>query len=51
MQLVIADAGPVNYLILIGHIEVLPRPFEKSFIPRPSGQFAADQIDAALPLD
>ncbi len=29
MRLVIADTGPVNYLIQIGHIELLPRMFEK----------------------
>ena len=29
MRLVIADTGPVNYLLLIGHIDLLPAPFEK----------------------
>lgn len=29
MRLVIADTGPVNYLILIGHIDLLPALFEK----------------------
>ena len=33
MQLVIADTGPVNYLILIGHIDVLPALFEKVILP------------------
>ncbi len=33
MRLVIADTGPVNYLILIGHIELLPRLFEKIVLP------------------
>jgi hypothetical protein len=29
VDLVIADAGPINYLALIGHIEILPALFEK----------------------
>src|ERR1019366_2332553 len=33
LQLVIADTGPVNYLILIGHIDVLPALFEKVILP------------------
>jgi predicted nucleic acid-binding protein len=33
VQLVIADAGPVNYLILIGHIELLPRLFQRVILP------------------
>lgn len=33
MQLVIADPGPVNYLILIRHIDLLPRMFESVVIP------------------
>lgn len=33
MRLVIADTGPINYLIQIGHIELLPRLFEKVAIP------------------
>lgn len=33
MQLVIADTGPVNYLILIGYIDLLPRLFEKVTLP------------------
>lgn len=33
MRIVIADAGPVNYLILITHINLLPLLFEKVFIP------------------
>ncbi len=28
MRLVIADTGPVHYLILIGHVDVLPALFE-----------------------
>jgi predicted nucleic acid-binding protein len=33
VRLVIADAGPVNYLILIGHIDILPALFEKVILP------------------
>ncbi len=33
MQLVIADTGPVNYLLLIGHINILPALFEKVILP------------------
>lgn len=33
MRLVIADTGPVNYLILIGQIDLLPRMFEQIALP------------------
>jgi predicted nucleic acid-binding protein len=33
LQLVIADTGPVNYLILIGHIDLLPRLFQRVVLP------------------
>ena len=33
MRLVIADTGPLNYLILIGHIGLLPVLFEKVVLP------------------
>lgn len=33
MRLVIADTSPLNYLILIGHIDVLPVLFEKVVLP------------------
>jgi hypothetical protein len=33
VQLVIADTGPVNYQILIGHIDVLPALFQKVIRP------------------
>jgi predicted nucleic acid-binding protein len=33
MRLVVADTGPLNYLILIEQIEVLPALFEKVFVP------------------
>jgi predicted nucleic acid-binding protein len=33
LRLVIADTGPVNYLILIGHIDLLPRLFQRVILP------------------
>jgi predicted nucleic acid-binding protein len=33
LQLVIADTGPINYLILIGHIDILPALFGKIILP------------------
>ena len=33
MQLVVADTGPVNYLILIGYIDLLPQMFESVVLP------------------
>lgn len=33
MRLVIADTGPINYLLLIGHIDILPALFEKTILP------------------
>ena len=33
MRLVIADTGPINYLILIGNIDLLPTLFEKVILP------------------
>src|ERR1035441_9824731 len=33
VRLVIADTGPVNYLILIGHINLLPRLFQRVILP------------------
>ena len=34
MRLVVADTGPLNYLILIEQIELLPVLFEKVFVPQ-----------------
>jgi predicted nucleic acid-binding protein len=34
MRLVVADTGPLNYLVLIEQIEVLPALFEKVFVPQ-----------------
>ena len=33
MRLVVADTGPLNYLVLIDAIELLPKLFEKVFVP------------------
>lgn len=33
MRLVVADTGPVNYLIQIGHIDLLPRMFQRVVLP------------------
>jgi predicted nucleic acid-binding protein len=32
-MLIIADTGPINYLILIGHIDLLPSLFERVVLP------------------
>lgn len=33
MRLVVADTGPINYLVLIGQIFLLPALFEKVILP------------------
>lgn len=33
MRLVIADTSPINYWILIGHIDLLPQLFERVALP------------------
>jgi len=33
MRLVVADTGPINYLVLIGAIEVLPKLFQQVLVP------------------
>ena len=33
MRLVVADTGPIHYLVLIGHIDILPRLFERVVLP------------------
>jgi predicted nucleic acid-binding protein len=33
MRLVVADTGPLNYLVLIDAVDVLPRLFDRTFIP------------------
>ena len=34
MRLVVADTSPLNYLVLIGQVEILPALFEKVFVPQ-----------------
>jgi len=43
--LVIADTAPINYLILIGHVDLLPRLFERVALPRAVGRELSD-LDA-----
>lgn len=33
MRLVVADTAPLNYLVLIGHVGLLPALFERVFVP------------------
>ena len=33
MRLVIADTSPINYLLLVGHIDILPALFERVILP------------------
>jgi len=33
MRLVVADTGPLNYLVLIDAIELLPKLFKRVFTP------------------
>lgn len=44
MRLVIADTGPLNYLIQIGRVDILPRLFERVVIPN------AVRIERSHPL-
>lgn len=48
MRLVISDTGPINYLVLIGHTDLLPALFERIFIP-----FAVQEElkDSVAPLE
>ncbi len=47
MRLVIADTSPLNYLILIGHIDVLPALFERVILP---SAVAGELADAPAPV-
>jgi predicted nucleic acid-binding protein len=48
VRLVVADTGPINYLILIGCIELLPGLFEKVILPPPmQAELAARKIFSA----
>jgi predicted nucleic acid-binding protein len=33
VRLVVADTSPINYLLLIGHIDILPKLFERVIVP------------------
>jgi predicted nucleic acid-binding protein len=44
VQLVIADTGPINYLILIEHIDILPRLSETVVLPAVVRDELADQF-------
>lgn len=33
MKIVVADTGPLNYLVMIGHVDLLPALFEKVLVP------------------
>jgi predicted nucleic acid-binding protein len=46
VQLVIADTGPINYLVLIGNVDVLPVLFEKVILP---SAVKAELADADAP--
>ena len=49
MRLVIADTSPLNYLILIGRVDLLPVLFEKVLLPSTvQGELASDR--APLPV-
>ncbi len=47
MRLVIADTGPINYLVLVGHVDVLPRLFERIILPT---EVQAELSDRDAPL-
>src|SRR5882757_5911530 len=34
MRLVVADTSPLNYLVMIGQVEILPALFERIFVPQ-----------------
>jgi predicted nucleic acid-binding protein len=46
VQLVIADTSPIDYLILIGHIDILPALFDKVILP----SIVLDELTAGPPL-
>ena len=46
MRLVIADTGPINYLVLIGNVDLLPVLFEKVILP---SAVQAELADADAP--
>jgi predicted nucleic acid-binding protein len=48
VQIVIADTGPVNYLILIGHIDILPALFSQVILPSAVGDELSDTNAPAI---
>ena len=48
MRLVVADTGPLNYLVLIEAIELLPKLFEKVFTPEAVRDELLDQDAPAV---
>ena len=53
MQLVVADTGPLHYLVLTGDIELLPKLFERALVPQDGqGESQRSKLDVlALCLD
>src|ERR1700720_824671 len=53
MPLVVADAGPLHYLVLTGDIELLPKLFERVLVPEDGqGESQRSNLDVlALCLD
>lgn len=49
MRLVVADTGPINYLILIGHVDLLARLFERVALPKAVERELFD-LDAPSPV-
>lgn len=48
MRLVVADTGPINYLVLVDAIGVLPKLFERIFVP---AAVHAELIDSEAPRE
>jgi predicted nucleic acid-binding protein len=46
MTIVIADTSPINYLVLIGEIEILPRLYHRVIIPQ---EVFSELIDEGAP--
>jgi predicted nucleic acid-binding protein len=47
VRLIVADTGPINYLVLIGHIDLLPILFEQVILP---SAVQAELADPDAPL-
>ena len=48
MTIVIADTSPINYLVLIGEIEILPRLYPRVVIPQ---EVFSELIDEGAPVE